>query len=139
MLENFIETDHAQYWIEEGIIHVIYKSNLLISLDIAKKMVAERLKLTAGKTMPLYADIRGLISIDTISRKYLAGEEAIKNLSAGAIHINGLISKLAGNIFITVEKPPIPTKLFTDRDKAIGWLEKFKTKSEIKTNKSPHS
>lgn len=138
MQENFIETEQAQYWIEDGIFNVIYKPDLLISLDVAKKMVAERLKLTDGKTMPLYTDIRGLISIDTISRKYLAGGEAIKNLSAGAIRVNGLISKLAANIFIVVEKPPVPTKLFTDRDKAIAWLEKFKNKNVVKTNNSSY-
>lgn len=126
MAEELIETEYALHWIEEGILNAVYKPNLVLTESIAKKLVEDRLKISKGITMPIFVDLREIISADTKARKYMAGEEAVRFISAGAFQVNGLISKLAGNIFIAVDKPLVPTKLFTDRDKAIGWLEKFK-------------
>lgn len=129
MQEKKIETDYAKFWIENGILFFIFKPGLILSERISKQMVQERLKISNGVIRPMFIDIRHLVSTDIKARKYMASEEAILFISAGAIHVNGLISKLAGNIFITVDKPLVPTKLFTDKDKAIRWLEKFKGKN----------
>ncbi len=126
MREFFFETDYMEIWIEQGIICIVFKKNLILSEEIAKDMVNERLKISNGVIRPLFADISELASVDIKARKYLAGEEAARFISAGAIRVNGLISKLAGNIFLSVDKPLVPSKLFTDRDKAIEWLKKYR-------------
>ena len=95
---------YAYYSIEDGILNTSWHSNLVVTLDIAKEMVEERILFCNGETMPTLVDIRGLASIDTISRKYLASERCLSNVSAGAILTGSLISKLAGNIYITVDK-----------------------------------
>jgi hypothetical protein len=119
------ETKYASYLIEDGIMHVTWHQGIVINLDIAKEMVEERIQLCKGKTTLVFVDINGLAAIDTASRKFFAGERAIVGLTAGALLVGSLISKLAGNIYITVDKPRLPIRLFTDKTKAIKWLKKF--------------
>lgn len=120
-----VRTTHASYWIEDGILHIEYNQNLVISLEVAKTMVEERHDYIKGACMPILVDIRGLASVDTASRKYFASTRSIENVLAGALLADSLISKLAGNIYITVDKPPIPLRLFTDKEKAKRWLKKY--------------
>lgn len=126
MKERFLETSYAAYWIQDGIVWEVFKLNLIINTEIAKDIVKKRLEVSNGISRPILLDIKGLLSVDTASRKYLAGKEAAYLISAGAILVNGNISRFAGNIFLTIDRPVIPTKLFTDQEKAIKWLQKFK-------------
>ena len=121
-----VETKYAHYSIEDGIAIIKWNDNLVISIDIAKEMVEERIGIFSEKKMPFVIDIRELSSIDTTSRKYFAGERSIMGVTAGAILVDSLISKLAGNIYITVDKPQIPVRLFNDERKALNWLKQFK-------------
>jgi hypothetical protein len=118
------ETKYASYLFEDGIMHVTWHQGIVINLDVAKEMVEERIQLCKGKTTLVFVDINGLATIDTVSRKFFAGERAIVGLTAGALLVGSLISKLAGNIYITVDKPRLPIRLFTDKTKAIKWLKK---------------
>lgn len=130
MKTNYIENQYAEYWIENEMIYGVFKPGLVISIDIAQKMVRDRLKLAENVSRPAMIDIRNLVSIDGVSRKYLAGEEGSQFLTAGALIVDrNLISTFAANIFIKLDRPPIPTKLFNDSVKALKWLQKFKQKS----------
>ncbi len=126
MQARVLETDYAQYFVEDNIMTITYATNLVISLDIAKKLVEDRIQFSKGVTMPILVDIRGLASVDTLSRKYFVSPRALENTMSGALLVESMISKLAGNIYITVDKPAVPMKLFTNKDKAIAWLKKFK-------------
>ncbi len=119
------ETKYASYLIVDGIMHITWHQGIIINLDIAKEMVEERIQLCKGKTTLLFVDINGLAATDTVSRKFFASEHATVGVTAGALLVGSLISKLAGNIYITVDKPRLPIKLFTDKTKAIKWLKKF--------------
>lgn len=72
-------------WEENGIIWSVYKPHLKITLDVAKKIVADRHLVSNGITRPIIVDIRNLTYADDTARKYLAGEEASRHISAGAL------------------------------------------------------
>ena len=120
-----VDTKYALYLFEDGIMHVTWHQGIVINLDAAKEMVEERIKLCKEKTTPILVDINGMAFIDTVSRKYFASEQATVGVTAGALLVGSLISRLAGNVYITVDKPPLPIKLFTDKTKAIKWLKKY--------------
>lgn len=126
-MENvIIDNEYAEIWLEDGIIFNSYKPNLVINLEIAKLMVKERLRITNGITRPLFVDISNLISVDLEAREYLSGGDAIKFASAGAIYSTNPISKFAGKLFIDVNQPNAPTKIFSNKEEAIEWLQQFK-------------
>lgn len=121
----FLETKYASYYIKDGIMEVVFTPNIVISIDVAKQIVEDRLRFTNGKTWPLLVDIKGLVFVDTVSRKYFATAKALQYVSAGALVAGSLISRLAGSIYIKIDKPVIPAKLFTDKAKALKWLKKM--------------
>ena|SRR5688572_1311242 len=126
MKEGYFENEFAEMWIEDGIVYQVYKKNLVITLTIAKKLVEDRLVLSHGVTRPIFIDIRNLVSIDRISMKYYKTREVFVHINAAAFHIDNYFSKFIADIFLNFAKPLIPTKMFTDKKKALKWLENYK-------------
>jgi hypothetical protein len=127
MREQYFENDFFEVWQEEGIIYTVFKKNTVLNLEVSHSAVAERMKVSNGKTSPIFIDLRNVYSTDTKARKYMASKEAVEFIAAGAFLIDNEIMKLAGNIFIRIDKPFVPARLFTDKDKAIQWLQNYKS------------
>ena len=127
MKESYLENEFIELWIEDGIIHAICNPKLkIVTLEIAKQMVGDRLKLSNGITRPVFVDPSNMISVDKATRKYLAEGDAMKCLSATAILVKNQITKFGASIYIRIDKPAIPTKFFTDKKAALLWLEQYK-------------
>ena len=126
MKESYSESEYSIMWIENGIGYQSYKPGLNITLDIAKQMVEERIQSFNGIARPVFVDIRSLKSIDAASRRYFASKEAGKLILAGAIYLTNPLARWLGNVFLNIDIPITPAKLFTDKDKALQWLERFK-------------
>lgn len=126
MKERYLENDYAQIWFEGGIVYEIFKKDTILSLEVSKRVVSDRLKVSNNIPSPIYIDLCNVITTDTRARKYMASKEAVEYITAGGFLIDNEIMKLAGNIFIKIDKPLVPVKLFTDKDKALAWLQQFK-------------
>ncbi len=124
--ESYLENDHCLIWISNGILFIEYKPRLVINLEIAKQIVSDRLKVSNGITRPAILDARNFVSIDRATMKYYKTKETVQHVTSAAFLTGSALSSLAGNIFLTLEKPLVPTKLFTDEKKALEWLEKYK-------------
>ncbi len=125
-MKGYIDTPYYKMWLENGIIYHVYKPDLIITIDIAREMVNHRLELTNATTYPVFIDVRNLISIKADARKHLAGPEAVKYVSAGAIYLDNYLHYLTGMVFLKIDTPAIPSRLFTGKEKALRWLEMFK-------------
>lgn len=126
MKERIYESKYSSIWLENGIIHEVYKENLIITFDVAKAMVKQRVENFDRIKRPFFVDARNFLSIDIAARKFMASREATELLSAGAFYIDNPLARFVGNVFLTFDKPVIPAKLFTNREKALNWLESFK-------------
>jgi hypothetical protein len=126
MKEAYFENLYAEFWIENGIFFISYKQGLVINIEIAKQNVADRLRISNGITRPMFTDGRNFVSIDLDSMEYLKSKDAMRYISAGAFLMDNYLHKLMGNLFLTIDKPPVPAKLFTDKEAALQWLEQFK-------------
>lgn len=128
MSDQSLDTGHASYMLRDGILVINYKPGLEITLDIAKDIVNDRMKLTEGKSYPGFLDGRGLKSLDKEAREYFSSEEGRKGVSAAALLVGSVYTAFLGNFFLTVTvgKVKIPTKIFTKEDKALQWLQQFK-------------
>ena len=124
--ERFTENEYVEIWIENGIVYEVFKPDTILTIDVAKQVVIDRLKVSNEMTTPIFIDIRNLISSDSRARQYMASKGAVDYISAGAFLMDNELMRLLGNIFIKVDKPLIPTKLFTDTEKALTWLQSFK-------------
>jgi len=68
-----------------------------------------------GKKTPVFTDIRGVKSITREARLFVSSEDSVKVCSAASILIGSPVSKVIGNLFLGLNKPPYPTKLFNKR------------------------
>ena len=127
MKHSYLNTEYVELWIENDIVYEIFKPSVkTLNLEMAKQIIQDRLKVSNSVTMPLYVDIGTMISTDKAARKCMAEGDAMKYLSATAILIDSQITKFAANVYIQFDKPSIPTKYFTNKERALQWLEQFK-------------
>lgn len=97
-----------------------------IDLKIATNIVALRKAFAGGRDYPVLADTRKVKSATREAREYLSSADALEGLTAGAILSDSSFSVLLANFFLKVNRPKMPTRLFTVEANAMKWLEQFK-------------
>ena len=122
--EEKLQTPYVSIWMDGEILCCKYAENLDLTLEIAKSLVESRIQFTGGVSYPALIDIRGLRSTTVDARHYMAsiGTSMIK---AGAIITGSSVNRTLGNIFLTIDRPIIPTRLFTGEEGARKWLSQF--------------
>jgi hypothetical protein len=125
MTESSLENEYIKVWIKDNIMYSEYK---IADVDLEKsvKMIETRLSMCKGKPYPFLADVTRVKSIDRASREAFSHGKGVELMTACALIIASPVNQLLGNFFMFVNKPTIPTKLFTSQSEALMWLEKFK-------------
>jgi hypothetical protein len=108
----------------ENFLRVTTKPNTNIQLADAMHDFEVGVKMVNSVRMPVLADSRNSIEHSEEVRSYYASEDVAKHISAMAILIDSLPTRLIGNFFIKINKPYFPTKLFTAEVEAVKWLKK---------------
>lgn len=106
----------------DGIIEFFIQHNHTLQVEEAKSIVHATAQVGGGKKFPLLIRAGNYALVDTEVRKYAASPEANQYTVCSAILVSNLAQKLLGNAYIKFNKPPTPTKLFTDEQQAIQWL-----------------
>ena len=70
-------------------------------------------------------DMSAVTEISKEARDYFANERTASIQRATALLTRSPVSRVIGNFFMGLNKPISPTRLFTDPQKAIKWLETF--------------
>ncbi len=71
-------------------------------------------------------DSRANWSIQPKARRFLAGKEVKEKTIARAVIQNSSLKTVLINFFNEMNKPEVPTRVFTDYDKAYEWLMEMK-------------
>src|SRR5690554_2848636 len=108
----------SEFWLEDGILHFIYKSGVSLNLEAARIIVNDRIKFQKEIEYPILCDTRGINSTDKEARDFLAREGSIV-ATAVAFLVNGNISNVITSFFIKKSQPPIPTGIFADKSEAL--------------------
>lgn len=130
-MKNFIEdiksedTKYASMHIEDGILLCYYKKIDTVDLEVAKIGALDRVKFSDNTSYPCLFDIRLMGKVTKEARDYLANE-GNDLVTASALVVGSSVIKIIANFFIIVNKPKNPTRMFTDKESAIEWLQKFK-------------
>jgi len=122
-----IETDVSKLTMaDDGILYWDYHPGADVSFAEAKKEMKEVGKLVtqnaAGKR-PFLIDIRKIHRITLEARSHFASTESSQYVRAAALVTESAISRVIGNFFLGLNKPPHPIKIFTSEEKALNWLQ----------------
>jgi hypothetical protein len=124
-MENVHDTPHVLLEMKDGILFGTYKKGLKMNLEVAKDIVKARLEFTGGKNVPAIIYNQGVVSMDKPARDFLASPDGTKGLKAAAMMLDSAFSSFLGNFYLSVNKPPMPVRIFTNTKAALGWIQKF--------------
>jgi len=107
---------------EDGILVASIKEQSEESYEDARENGAGLLKiLDGGPPAPLLVDMRMAAGQSMEARKYYA-EHAGQWSTKVALLVGSPVSRVMGNIYMGLNKPKVPTRMFTDEGKAYSWL-----------------
>ena len=93
------------------------------------------LELTEGKPFCILLDTKVPFLMADGVRERLASKEYAEYRTATALVVKSLSSRLIGNFFITVNKPPQPTRMFSTYADAFSWLNTICEGKKIKSSR----
>ena len=122
-----IETPVASLWIdEEKIIHIRFKATDQHGLEEARIVVSAHNQLASGKSCAVLADIQEVtVGADRAARVHYVSEESSKYKLGMAMLVNSPMQRMIGNIFFKLNRPPYPTRLFSQQTDALQWLREL--------------
>jgi len=112
---------------EPDYVHVLMKPGIEVSLEDARESSAATLKLAGQRKIRVLVDTRPARGISRDARTHFADSKVRKYTVAQALLIDSGPSRVMGNFFLGLNKPPFPTKLFTSEEKADAWLREYPT------------
>ncbi len=121
-----LETRTAWIWLGgDGIVRELDRPGSAQTLVDAQENVAANAQAALGRRRPLLVDMSAIESISREARVYYAGAEAATVLSAVALLVRSPLSRAIGNFFLGLNRPAVPTRLFSAEAEALAWLRGF--------------
>ncbi|SDI02217.1 hypothetical protein SAMN04488062_12041 [Flavobacterium omnivorum] len=124
MIDNYHENEFALFWIQNDIFYFEYKPNVVINLKAAQLVVADRILVQNEKAYPVLCDIRGIMDSDKAARDYLAQSGSVLTKAVSLIGNDTVLLSIM-SFYITINKPRVPTKFFTEELAALAFLEMY--------------
>jgi hypothetical protein len=121
---NRWETRFAIAEIKNGMLFITYKKGISITLEDAKEMIKNRLLFTQNVSYPMLVQDEGISFIAKEARDFMS-KEGTEGVIAGAFVLKSVYSTFLINFYLSVTRPKVPNRMFTDPTKALEWLEQF--------------
>ncbi|MCE3279802.1 MAG: hypothetical protein K0S44_1993 [Bacteroidetes bacterium] len=127
-------TAEISYTPENRILRIKIIEGAEIELSDALQNFEATKLLTKNDRYLILVDGRVSLSISREARAF-AAESKNDDSIASAMIITSTANKLIGNFYININKPSIPTRIFSSEEKAIEWLSGFLYQTEETENK----
>jgi hypothetical protein len=113
-----------------GIMNVIFKDNLLIEMSDIDVVLEWVTSLGSERKYINLMEGASNTDIDSEVREFAASSTNNKHTIADAMVISSAAHRILTNFYLRFNKPSKPTKIFTERSKAITWLLQQKNNFE---------
>lgn len=110
---------------EDDIVRAKVKDHMIVTLEYAREMTETLLKISPDGSRPVLINLGRMKYITKEAREHFKGEKRKPSACAVALIAGTSLSVLIGNFYLGLNKPHVPTKLFTDEKSAVRWLKKF--------------
>ena len=109
----------------DGVVAQRLHSSKTQSLADARENTTAFNQLAADTKRPLLVDMRGTFSTERGVREHYASHEATSRCVAIALVIGSTAGRIIGNLFLSIQSPAVPTRMFTDEASALAWLQRL--------------
>ena len=125
MKEKIIESRAFKTYIKDDVCFTIVKPGAVITLEDAEENTTAVKELSKNDVFPILVDLRLISQITKEARDHFAMRERKPGVNAIAMLVRSPVSSIIGNFFLGMNKPKVPTQLFSTEAKALKWLEQF--------------
>ena len=110
----------------ENIVYVIWKKDVVVDYEDAESAIKYTLEQFGrdGKKFPTLVEMSEISALTKEARSYFQKENP-KTSSALALVVDSILSRVLGNLFINLDKPLIPVRMFTSMEQGSLWLKTF--------------
>lgn len=118
------ETDAFRIKLSDNFLKEIrVKKNVTLSPDNVRESMALSANFMPGEKFYVLIEGEENGSVSTEARRLAASEEYSRYTAALALCSNSLYLAIIGNLFLTVNRPKVPTRFFERREDGLIWLE----------------
>jgi len=119
--------DDLSIQIKDGIIFIDFFASHG-TYEISDRGIKKKIELINGQSFPMVSDMRSLKTSTREARQRMSEPDAGIGVKAVAIIMNSKVHQIMINFFTKINKRPAPTKVFTNKEDAIKWAQKFLSK-----------
>lgn len=124
---TMIEKDEYKIWIEQGILIAQFAKGLIVTEEIMKSAIDDRLALFKEQEYPLMIDATLMKYATRKALEYTNKPYTQKGIRAFALLTDNTIIQISGNFYMKyIQRPPHPSRIFTDRRQAMEFLRQFR-------------
>lgn len=109
----------------DGILHIDIKVDEVFELEHSQEMIEARTKLVEGKKTPIVYTCTQFVIPSKEVRELVASEQRSEMVLADAFVVNTMPQKIMASLFIRINKPVRPTRVFSTFEAAIEWVDTF--------------
>ena len=120
---------------EKRLVFVKIKENAEIELADTVENAKATKSLTGNDRYLVMIDAISNLSVSKEARSYSAQKSERDLRVAEAYIVGSTANKIVGNFYIKFNKPNVPTKLFSNPESALEWLEHYYYLIETKSNR----
>jgi hypothetical protein len=125
ILKERILTEAVIRYRTDGIIHITYNKGTVLDVPLQEHMVDIFIELTEGKKVPMLFDAMDGVTITREARDNATKLEPKAPSLATAVIADNLAYRMIANFYLRFNKPRLPYRVFSDKDKALLWLKSF--------------
>jgi hypothetical protein len=112
--------------LQGDLIRVSFKDHIDVNLEDIIKLQEPKAQLTGGRPYYLLVISPRYASVSKEAREFSATPEANEGALAKAVVTNSLGMRLVVNFFISINKPPVPHRVFTKEEDALAWIAELR-------------
>ena len=125
-MDKVLDTPYVYYELRGDLLVVTYKKDLKVNPEMAKEIIKERHEFTNNRPVVLLVYNQGVVRMDKKAREYLSSGDGVKGIIAAGIVVGSPFTSFMANFFVSVNKPKMPVRVFSNSEDALTWLQKFR-------------
>ena len=123
---NNITTSVAEMHIDEdGVLRIKILPGANLTLDAVREYFEATKKLLAGKKALILFEAATEYTISDEAKLFGASAEVVATRFAIAYVTKSIANRLMYNLYLSVYKPEVPTKMFSSKESGLKWLKSF--------------
>lgn len=107
---------------EDGVVHYVSRDGAALDAENTLELFAAYRSLAGDGPHLILSDIRGVRSSTSESRALATTEDATALHRAAGVIVGSRLTRMMGNLFLRLNRPGYPTRLFSDEASALAWL-----------------